>query len=125
QLGSVRGRREAYVRSGPNSKAALDGPAEPPSDPLRRPQPAQSSSRSSGQLLTIRSAGTPRRSARSQPYAWKSSWPGACASVLIANRHPVSIASLSRSSGGSLRSGRLLISTAVLLSTHAVNTALA
>ena len=39
----------------------------------QRPDPAQSSRRSRGQVVTIRSAGTPLRSARSAPYCRKSS----------------------------------------------------
>ena len=48
---------------------------------------------STGQVVTIRSAGTPSRAARSQPYAFMSSWPGAWASESMAKRQPTSSAS--------------------------------
>ena len=67
----------------------------------------------------------PAASARSAPYQRKSSWPGACASESIENRQPRSRASSSSLVGGSRRSGRELISTAVLLSAQASKTALA
>ena len=70
-----------------------------------------------------RSGVIPACSARSQPLSSQSSWPGACASVSMANRQPASAACRSRSSGGSWRSGRQLISTATLCSRQAANTA--
>ena len=70
-----------------------------------------------------RSAAMPNFSARTVPLPSQSSWPGACASVSIANRQPASAASPSSRSGGSMRSGRQLISTATPCSRHAPNTA--
>src|SRR5581483_2001312 len=74
-------------------------------------------------VLITRSGPIPNRSARAQPPSSQSSWPGACASVSMANTQPISTASRSRSSGGSWRSGRQLISTATSWSRQAVNTA--
>ena len=62
--------------------------------------------------LMTRSGAMPACSARRQPLSSQSSWPGACASVSMANWQPISAASLSSRSGGSCRSGRQLISTA-------------
>ena len=76
-----------------------------------------------GQVLTTRSAGTPQRAARSQPNRCQSSWPGACASVSMANRQPASSARRISRFGGSCRSGRELISTALPCSAQAAKTA--
>ena len=65
----------------------------------------------------------PNASARAQPLSSQSSWPGACASVSMANRQPASTARRSSRSGGSWRSGRQLISTATPWSRQAANTA--
>ena len=65
----------------------------------------------------------PKRPARSQPFSSQSSWPGACASVSMENRQPISAARPSSRPGGSRRSGRQLISTATPCSRHAPNTA--
>ena len=69
------------------------------------------------------SGGTPHSAARSQPLRSQSSWPGACASVSMENRQPVSNARRSSRFGGSSRSGRQLISMALSCSTQAANTA--
>src|SRR3954471_14954611 len=73
--------------------------------------PVQLSSRSASHVLTTRSTGTPHSTARSHPLPCQSSWPGACASVSIANSQPVSTARVSSRRGGASRSGRGLIST--------------
>ena len=73
--------------------------------------------------LTIRSAGTPAATALRQPRPSQSSWPGAWASVSMAKEQPSSTAWRRRSSGGSWRSGRELISTAVPVRAQAANTA--
>lgn len=54
---------------------------------------AQSRSLSSGQVVMMRSAGTPLASARWAPYWRKSSCPGACASLSMLKRQPASSAS--------------------------------
>ena len=77
---------------------------------------------STGHVVTMRSAGMPRRSARSQPSDFMSSWPGACASESMVKRQPRSRASSMSSSGGSQRSGRELISTATSCSRQARKT---
>ena len=74
-------------------------------------------------VLITRSAVIPACSARTVPFASQSSWPGACASVSMANRQPASAASRSSRPGGSRRSGRQLISTATPASRQAPNTA--
>ena len=71
----------------------------------------------------IRSIGTSTLAARSQPWGCHSNWPVAWASLSIENQQPASIARSSSSNGGSRRSGRELISTAVSNSAHAANTA--
>ena len=76
-----------------------------------------------GMVLMTISAETSHLAARSHPRSCHSSWPGACASVSTASRHPVLIASFSRRVGGSSRSGRELISTATCRSRHSAKTA--
>lgn len=70
----------------------------------------------------IRSGSMPMSAAKPHPHACHSSCPGAWASVSIDTRHPHSSASAVSSSGGSRRSGRQLISTAVSNRAQAANT---
>ena len=87
--------------------------------------PAQrlAASASAPRVLITRSGVRPARAARPVPLSSHVNWPGACASVSMANRQPASAASASSRSGGSIRSGRQLISTATPASRHAANTA--
>ena len=79
---------------------------------------AHDSRSSTVERLTTRSKGTSAATALRQPRPSHSSWPGAWASVSMAKEHPSSTARRSRSSGGSWRSGRELISTAVPVRAH-------
>src|SRR5665213_963916 len=78
---------------------------------------------SSGRVFITRSGGTFTRAACSHPWYCHSSWPGAWASVSTTTLQPRDRASSRSGSGGSRRSGRELISTAVPLDAQAPNTA--
>ena len=87
------------------------GPAAPARG-TTRPYSRESRISAADRVLITRPGSIPASSARAQPLASQSSWPGACASVSMANRQPASTARRSSRSGGSWRSGRQLISTA-------------
>ncbi len=88
-----------------------------------QPLAARRASSPASRVLITRSAVIPACSARTVPLASQSSWPGACASVSMANWQPASAASRSSRSGGSWRSGLQLISTATPASRQAPKTA--
>src|ERR1035438_1879864 len=120
QLGQHRCHRrhdgENHDRIVPRRKCPGPGPYSPcPAVQARKP--------SKGRAFITRSTGTPTRAACSQPFRCHSSWPGAWASVSTTTLQPRDRANSRRGSGGSRRSGRELISTAVPLAAHAPNTA--
>ena len=86
-------RRRARRRAGARGRAwrawappAADGQRHAVVSP--HGSPLQASSSSTEPRLTIRSGGTPASTALAQPRPSQASWPGAWASVSIANEHP-------------------------------------
>ena len=99
----------AYYNPGFNEILFLQPSCSTPSSMQRGMTPPTTTAL---RVLITRFGPMPNCSGRAQPRSSQSSWPGAWASVSIANSQPISLASRSRSSGGSWRSGRQLISTA-------------